>query len=58
MRAANLDWQLHVHGGAEHSFTYPHPPTPQGAPTGVGHHPRHAARAWAEMLVLLDETIR
>jgi dienelactone hydrolase len=53
LQAAGVDWQLLVHGGAEHSFTYPHEhPSP-----GVSASPRHAARAWAAMLALLRETV-
>ena len=54
MQAAGVDWQLQLYGGAEHSFTYPHPPEDAGS--GVAHHPVHAARAWAAMLALLAET--
>jgi dienelactone hydrolase len=55
MQAAGEDSQLQVYGGAEHSYTYPHPPADVG--TGVAHHPLHARRAWAAMLALLAETL-
>ena len=57
MQAARVDWQMLVHGGAEHSFTYPHPPAPLAYPPGVRYHPVHAERSWTAMLGLLAETI-
>ena len=53
MQAAGVDWQLLVHGGALHGFTYPH----EQPTSRVAHSPRHAARAWAAMLALLRETV-
>lgn len=57
MQAAGVDWQLLVYGGAEHSFTYPHPPRPLDDPPGVRYHPVHAERSWTAMRTLLAETI-
>ena len=57
MQAAGVDWQMLVHGGAEHSFTYPHPPRPAGDPPGVRYDARHAERAWTAMLNLLTESL-
>lgn len=56
MQAAGVDWQLQLYGGAEHSFTYPHPARPLDEPPGVRHHPLHAERSWEAMLRLLAET--
>ena len=54
MRAAGVDWQLHVHGRAEHTFTNP-AATGAGLP-GIAHHPDADRRSWRAMLDLLDET--
>lgn len=53
LQAAGVDWQLLVHGGALHGFTYPH----ERPSAVVAHSPQHAARAWAAMLALLRETV-
>ncbi|MFF7383396.1 dienelactone hydrolase family protein [Streptomyces griseoluteus] len=55
MQAAGVDWRLVVYGGALHAFHHP----PVGHPTvpGVGHHPRHARRAWHDVVALLAECL-
>jgi dienelactone hydrolase len=64
--AAGVDWRLSVYGGAEHAFHHP-PTNPDGtvAPgrhhivdvvPGVSFHPAQAARAWRDVVALLDET--
>ncbi|MFD8674842.1 dienelactone hydrolase family protein [Streptomyces seoulensis] len=55
MQAAGVDWRLTVYGGALHAFHHP----PVGHPTvpGVGHHPRHARRAWHDVVALLTECL-
>ncbi|MGA5317528.1 dienelactone hydrolase family protein [Streptomyces pseudogriseolus] len=53
MQAAGVDWRLVVYGGALHAFH--HPPVDQAVLPGVGHHPRHAERAWRDIVGLLDE---
>ncbi|WP_406085924.1 dienelactone hydrolase family protein [Kitasatospora purpeofusca] len=55
MQAAGVDWRLTVYGGALHAFHHP----PVGHPTvpSVGHHPRHAQRAWRDILDLLTECL-
>lgn len=55
MRAAGVDWRLVVYGGALHAFH--HPPVDQTVLPGVGHHPRHARRAWRDVVALLDECL-
>lgn len=67
MQAAGVDWRLVVYGGAQHAFH--HPPTgPDGSLSssgeygqavvpGVGYHPRHARRAWRDVVDLLAECL-
>ncbi|MGA5319988.1 dienelactone hydrolase family protein [Streptomyces seoulensis] len=55
MQAAGVDWRLVVYGGALHAFH--HPPVDHPAPPGVGHHPRHAQRAWHDIINLLTECV-
>ncbi|WP_031513167.1 dienelactone hydrolase family protein [Streptomyces sp. NRRL F-5123] len=55
MQAAGVDWRLVVYGGALHAFH--HPPVDHPTPPGVGHHPRHARRAWRDVLDLLAECL-
>ncbi|WP_380278301.1 dienelactone hydrolase family protein [Kitasatospora purpeofusca] len=55
MQAAGVDWRLVVYGGALHAFH--HPPVDQTVLPGVGHHPRHAERAWRDVLGLLAECL-
>lgn len=67
MQAAGVDWRLTVYGGARHAFH--HPPTdPDGSVRddgiytqtvlpGVGYHPRHAQRAWNDVVDLLRENL-
>ncbi|MFB8085794.1 dienelactone hydrolase family protein [Streptomyces sp. NPDC055992] len=55
MQAAGVDWRLTVYGGALHAFHHPtvdHPTVP-----GVGYHPRHARRAWGDVVGLLAECV-
>ncbi|WP_369207837.1 dienelactone hydrolase family protein [Streptomyces sp. PU-14G] len=55
MQAAGVDWRLVVYGGALHAFH--HPPVDHATVPGVGYHPRHARRAWRDVLDLLDECL-
>ncbi|MFE7188794.1 dienelactone hydrolase family protein [Kitasatospora sp. NPDC057541] len=55
MQAAGVDWRLVVYGGALHAFH--HPPVDHTVLPGVGHHPRHAERAWHDVLGLLAECL-
>ncbi|MGW2471691.1 dienelactone hydrolase family protein [Streptomyces sp. NPDC001665] len=55
MRSAEVDWRFTVYGGALHAFH--HPPVDHTALPGVGHHPRHAERAWRDVLDLLAECL-
>jgi dienelactone hydrolase len=53
MRAAEVDWSMHVYGGVEHSFTNPHAED-AGLP-GLRYHQPSAERSWRAMLELFDE---
>ncbi|MFJ7628208.1 dienelactone hydrolase family protein [Streptomyces sp. NPDC097595] len=55
MQSAGVDWRFVVYGGALHAFH--HPPVDHAAPPGVGHHPRHAQRAWCDVVDLLAECL-
>ncbi|UUV32024.1 dienelactone hydrolase family protein [Amycolatopsis roodepoortensis] len=55
MQEAGVDWRLVVYGGAQHAFH--HPPVDQVVLPGVGYHPRHADRAWHDVVELLAECV-
>jgi dienelactone hydrolase len=55
MQAAGVDWRLTVYGGALHAFH--HPPVGHPVVPGVGYHPRHARRAWRDVVGLLAECL-
>ncbi|MGW6317640.1 dienelactone hydrolase family protein [Streptomyces sp. NPDC055099] len=55
MQDAGVDWRLTLYGGALHAFH--HPPVDHRAVDGVGYHPRHAQRAWRDVLDLLAECL-
>ncbi|MFF9163700.1 dienelactone hydrolase family protein [Streptomyces longwoodensis] len=55
MQAAGVDWRLVVYGGAQHAFH--HPQADESPLLGVGHHPRHAHRAWRDVMNLLAECL-
>ncbi|GLW04200.1 dienelactone hydrolase family protein [Streptomyces lavendulae] len=55
LQAAGVDWRLAVYGGALHAFH--HPPVDHTALPGVGYHPRHAQRAWRDIVGLLAECL-
>ncbi|MBZ4018381.1 dienelactone hydrolase family protein [Streptomyces purpurogeneiscleroticus] len=55
MRDAGVDWRCVVYGGALHAFH--HPPVNHATPPGVGYHPRHAQRAWRDIVDLLAECL-
>jgi dienelactone hydrolase len=57
MQAAGVDWRLTVYGGALHAFHYPTTRLDQKLLPGVGYHPRHAERAWRDVLALLAECL-
>jgi dienelactone hydrolase len=57
MQAAGLDWRLVVYGGALHAFHHPPTRTDQILLPGVGYHPRHAQRAWRDIVDLLAECL-
>ena len=53
MRAAGVDWQLHVHGRAEHTFT--NPAAAGAGLAGIAYDADADRRSWAAMVALLDE---
>ena len=55
MGATGVDWQLHLYGGVEHSFTHPFADF-AGLP-GIKFDATAASRSWESMLQLLRETI-
>jgi dienelactone hydrolase len=57
MQAAGVDWRLVVYGGALHAFHHPSVPRTQTVLPGVGYHPRHAQRAWRDVVGLLAECL-
>lgn len=55
MRAGNVDWRMHLHGGAAHSFTNVKAST-MGMP-GIEYHEPTDERSWRAMLDLFDEAL-
>lgn len=55
MRTAGVDWRMHLHGGAVHSFTNPNAGR-LGMP-GVAYDEVAATRSWRSMLDLFDEVM-
>jgi len=53
MRAAGVDWQLNVYGGARHSFT--NPDAGQSGLPAKEYHEAADNRSWREMVALLAE---
>jgi dienelactone hydrolase len=54
MRGAGVDWQLHVYGGAVHSFTNPR--ASKVDLPGIDYHAPTDRRSWQAMLNLFEET--
>ncbi len=52
MRAGGVDWRLHLHGGAVHSFTNP---GADGSNPALRYDQRADERSWRAMLDLFDE---
>ena len=52
MRAAQVDWRLHLYGGAVHSFTNE---TADGSMPGLAYHEPTDRRSWAALLDLFAE---
>jgi dienelactone hydrolase len=55
MRAAGIDWQVHVYGGVKHSFT--HPNAAQAGMAGLEYNAAADRRSWQAMLGLFVETL-
>ena len=53
MRDAGVDWMMHLHGGAKHSFT--HPNAAQSGLPGLEYPRPSAERSWRAMLDLFAE---
>jgi dienelactone hydrolase len=56
MRAAGVDWQMNLYGGAKHSFT--HPNAAQSGLPGLEYHQPAAERSWQAMLDLFAEVLK
>jgi dienelactone hydrolase len=54
MRAAGVDWRLHLYGGVVHSFTNPDADA-RGMPDFARYDAGAEERSWSEMLALFDE---
>ena len=57
MQAAGVDWRLVTYGGALHAFHHPGATSDKTLLPGVGYHPRHAQRAWNDIVNLLAECL-
>ena len=57
MQAGGVDWRMVIYGGALHAFHYPIIRTDQILLPAVGYHPRHAQRAWRDVVELLAECL-
>ena len=57
MRAAGVDWQMHLYGGTVHSFTN-QGAAKRGMPDAIRYSPEADARSWAAMRELFGETLR
>jgi len=55
MRAAKVDWQMNIYGGAVHAFT--NPDSGKDPSTGAAYNERAARRSWEAMKMLFAETI-
>jgi len=55
MRAGNVDWRMHLHGGAGHSFSNVKAST-LGMP-GIEYHEPTDERSWRAMIDLFDEAL-
>lgn len=55
MKAAGIDWRLHLYGGAGHSFT--NPAADSRGMKGFAYHEATDRRSWNAMMELFEETI-
>jgi dienelactone hydrolase len=55
MRAGGVDWRMHVHGGAKHSFTNVN--AHQVGIPGIEYHQPTDERSWRAMIDLFDEAL-
>ena len=56
MRAAGVDWQMHLYGGTVHSFTNPEAAR-RNMPDKIRYSPEADARSWSSMQQLFAETL-
>jgi dienelactone hydrolase len=52
-----VDWQMHLFGGAVHSFTNPEADL-RGMPEYLRYDPVADDRSWKQMTILLDEVFQ
>lgn len=55
MTAAGADWQLHIYGGTQHSFTNPSAANPEA---GLQYNAVADQRAWTTLVAFLSEVLR
>ena len=55
VRPAGVDWQMHVYGGVQHSFT--HPWASRAGVPGIAYDEVAARRSWQAMLDLFGEVL-
>jgi dienelactone hydrolase len=53
MRSAQADWQIHIYGGAYHSFM--NPEAGNNIDMGIAYNEKIAKRAWIQMQSFFDE---
>jgi dienelactone hydrolase len=53
MRAAGVDWQMHLYGGAKHSFT--HPRAEEVGSPALQYDEQTDRRSWRDVVALLEE---
>ena len=56
MRAAGVDWQMHLYGGTVHSFTAPEAAS-RNMPDAIRYSPAADARSWASLTALFAEAL-
>jgi dienelactone hydrolase len=56
MRTVQADWQLHIYGGAYHSFM--NPESGDNRDKGIAYNEKIASRAWIHMLSFFDEIFK
>lgn len=57
LKAAGIEYEVHVYGGAKHAFTRPEKTKPEDVESGFGYHPHAAARSWAAARTFMAEVL-